>query len=105
MKRIFLLFIYLLICSSARADVVLLKNGEIIEGKITQVRGIFIRVEPQYGMPFREFLIENVINIENASSDEISQLAVRNIHQRALNNAQDHKFENAIVQRATELIE
>lgn len=105
MKRIFLLFAVFLTCQVAYADVVFLKNGEIIEGKITQVRGIFIRVQPEYGRPFREFLIENVAHIEQTDPDEISHLAVRNIHQRALNKARDQSLREVVDQRAVALIE
>ena len=58
MKRILLTLIVLLSCRLAFADLILLKNGEIIEGKIVQVRDIFVRVLDSYNTPFTEFLIE-----------------------------------------------
>jgi len=105
MKRILLILILLLSCQIAFADLILLKNGKIIEGKIVQVRDIFIRVLDNYDSPFKEFLIEDIINIEQSSPNEISKLSIRNIHQRALNRANSGKIQAAIDKRATELLE
>lgn len=105
MKKTFLFFTFFLICQTAQADIILLKNGETVEGKVTQVRGIFIRVQPDYGRPFREFLIENVAHIEQTNPDEVSHLAIRNIHQRAINKARDQSFQDAANKTAAALIE
>lgn len=105
MKKILLIIIFLFTCQASYADLILLKNGKIIEGKIVQVRGIFVRVLDNYDSPFREFLIEDIINIEQSSPDEVSQLTIRNIHQRALNKASSGKIQDAVTLRATELLE
>lgn len=105
MKRTFLFFTFFLMCRIAQADIILLKNGQIVEGKVTQVRGIFIRVQTEYGQPFREFLIENVAHIEQTDPDEVSHLAIRNIHQRAINRIQDQQLQEAANKRAAALIE
>ena len=49
--------------------------------------------------------MKDIINIEQSSPDEISQLAIRNIHQRALNRANSGKIQAAVDRRATELLE
>lgn len=105
MKKILLIIIFLFTCQASYADLILLKDGKIIEGKIVQVRGIFVRVLDNYDSPFKEFLIENIINIEQSSPDEVSQLTIRNIHQRALNKASSGKIQDAVTLRATELLE
>ncbi|MBN1870447.1 MAG: PilZ domain-containing protein [Candidatus Omnitrophica bacterium] len=105
MKKTFLVFILLLACRMAHADIILLKNGQVIEGKVTQVRGIFIRVQPDYKSPFREFLIENVAHIEQTNPDEVSHLAVRRIHERAIQHAREQRFQDMVNERAVALIE
>ena len=105
MRRIFFILIMLFTCQVASADLILLKNGEIIEGKIVQVRGLFVRVLAGHDSPFKEFLIEDVINIEQSSPDEVSQLTVRNIHQRAINKANSGVIQDAVNKRATALLE
>jgi len=92
-------------CQAAQADLILLKNGKIIEGKIIQIRGLFVRVLDNQDSPFSEFLIDDIVNIEQSSPDEVSQLTIRNIHQRAVNRAQSGKIQAAIDRRATELLE
>jgi len=99
-----LIVIALFVCHNASADVILLKNGKLVEGRITHVRGIFIRVDPGYDRPFREFLIENIANIEEVSANEISLLAVRNIHQRAINASKNRLIEESATKRAAEII-
>jgi len=104
MKKILFAFILLFNCQFASADLILLKNGEIIEAEIIQVRDIFIRIVGNYDSPFREFLIEDIINIEQSSPNEISQLAIRNIHQRALNRANTGKIQEAVDKKASEML-
>lgn len=105
MKKIFLTIVMLSICQVVQADLILLKNGKVFEGKIVQIRGIFVRILDNYGSPFKEFLIEDIVNIEQSSPDEVSQLTIRNIHQRAINRAQSGKIQEAVDKRATELLE
>ena len=81
MKKIILLLLLIFTCQPALADLILLKDGRIIEGKVIQVRSSYIRIQSDYDQPFREFLIENIANIEKSTTDEVSQLAIRNIHQ------------------------
>ena len=105
MKKVFLFLIFFLTCRIAHADTILLKNGQIIEGRVTQIRGIFIRVNPYSGTPFKEFLIENVAHIEPSTSDEVSHLAVRNMHQRAINKSRSQRLQRAAEEQANVLIE
>ena len=105
MKKFLLFCIITLTCQAAQADVILLKDGRVIEGKIIQVRSSFVRIQSEYKAPFREFLIENIANIEQSSPDETSQLAVRNIHQRSINNSYNKKVQDAVNKRANSLIE
>ena len=104
MKKTFLLGVFLLMGQFAHADIILLKSGEIIEGKVIQVRGLFIRVDSQNKTPFKEFLIENVANIEITSPDQVSQLAVRNIHNRALNKAREFRLQEVVDKKARNLL-
>jgi len=105
MKKILFTIILVLVCQAAYADLILLKNGTVVEGKIIQVRGIFVRILDNYDSPFKEFLIEDIINIEQSSPDEVSQLTIRNIHQRAINRASSRRIQEAVDKRATELLE
>ena len=105
MKKILPFFLILFSCLTADADTILLKNGEIIEGKVTHVRGIFIRVEPYDQSPFREFLIENVAHIEQSEASEASVMAIENIHRRAIIKARERRLQEAAQQRADALIE
>ena len=105
MKKILLILIVLFNCQLAGADLILLKNGQIIEGKIVQVRGVFVRILDNYDSPFKEFLIEDIVNIEQSSPDEVSQLTIRNIHQRAINKANNRIVQDAVDKRATALLE
>ena len=104
MKRTLLLFL-LLVCRPALADTILLKDGRVIEGKITQVRSSYIRIQSDYHQPFREFLVENVANVIPSSPDEASQAAVQNIHQRSVNEAAHVRLQEAAQKRADVLIE
>lgn len=105
MKRTFLFFAFFLICRAAQADVILLKNGQIFEGKVTPVRNIFIRVQPDYGKPFREFLIENVAHIERTNPNEVSRQAIKNIHQNVINKFRGQDLQEEVNKKAAVLVE
>lgn len=105
MKKIFLFLLFFLTCQITHADTILLKNGQIIEGRVTQVRGIFIRVDSYSGTPFKEFLIENVAHIEPSTADEIPHLVIRNMHQRAINKSRSQRLLKAAEEKADALIE
>ena len=105
MKRMFLFFAFFLICRAAQADVIFLKNGEVVEGKVTPVRDIFIRVQPDYGRPFREFLIENVAHIEQTNSNEVSHTAIKNIHQNVINKFRGQDLQKEADKKAAALVE
>ncbi|HQP10620.1 MAG TPA: PilZ domain-containing protein, partial [Candidatus Omnitrophota bacterium] len=60
---------------------------------------------PYSGTPFKEFLIENVAYIQQTNPSRASHLAVKNIHQRAIDEARDKRLREAIDQRAAALIE
>ncbi|MCK4882620.1 MAG: PilZ domain-containing protein [Candidatus Omnitrophica bacterium] len=105
MKRTFLFFAFFLICRAAQADVILLKNGQVFEGKVTPVRNIFIRVQPDYGKPFREFLIENVAYIEQTNPNEVSHQAIKNIHQNVINKFRGQDLQEEVNKKAAVLVE
>jgi len=105
MKKAFSLLILLLICEPVWADIILLKNGEKVEGKIKEVRGIFLRVESDYKQPFREFLMENVASIEITKANVVNQYAIQSLHNRTIGKVREMKLQEVIDRKASTLIE
>ena len=80
-----------------------IKDGKIIEGRIVQVRGIFVRVLDNYDSPFKEFPIEDVAHIELSNPEEVSPLTIKNIRERTLDTVQSRKIQDVLDKRAEEL--
>jgi hypothetical protein len=84
MKKPFLFLLSILACQTAHADIILLKNGQVIEGKVIPVRDIYIKVMSYSGKSSKIFLIENIARIEQSEEGGASDDIIQKMRQQAL---------------------
>jgi hypothetical protein len=67
MKRALILFVCLLLCDAAAADIIKLKSGRVVEGRIVIESPIYVRIETNEDINVQEFLktkIESIVRDE-----------------------------------------
>jgi len=104
MKKLILCLILTFVSTGASADIIKLKSGRVIQGNIAQITDIYVRLEYEYGQIEREFLIENIADIEQEMDSRISRLAVMNIKLRS-ERISNSRIKKAAMDMAAFLVE
>ena len=109
MRKSFILLVLILLVQlahTASAEMIYLKSGEVIRGKIIRITPVFVRIEKRIEDTRREFLVEDIEKITHDPTveDQISGLAIQNLNLKA-NSLTQKELRDAAMDKAVQLIQ